>query len=93
MEFEGDVYRWRAREQDWFFVALPVELSEMIREIPRPPRGFGSIPVTARIGDFEWRTSIFPDSAQGTFVLPLKKAARDAGALAEGDVAVLALIL
>ena len=38
----------------------------------------------ARVGGSEWRTSIFPDSAQGAYVLPLKKAIRDAEALVDG---------
>ena len=84
VEFEGDVFRWTARENDaWFFTALPVELSEMIREIPRPYRGFGSVRVLARIGGSEWRTSIFPDSG-GSYVLPLKRAVRDAEAIVDG---------
>lgn len=78
IDFDGDVYRWSAREQDWFFVALPVDLSEQIREIPRPYRGFGSVRVQARLGSSQWRTSIFPDAEKGAYVLPLKRAVRDA---------------
>lgn len=83
LEFDGDVFRWTAREQDWFFVALPADLSEEIREIPRPYRGFGSVRVQARIGGSTWRTSIFPDSSQGAYVLPLKRAVREAEAIAD----------
>ena len=85
IEFDGDVFRWDAREDAaWFFTSVPPELSEEIREIPRPYRGFGSVRVRAHVGGSEWTTSIFPSSDSGTYVLPLKKAVRDAEALVEG---------
>ena len=85
IEFDGEIFRWDAREDSsWFFTAVPPELSEDIREIPRPYRGFGSVRVRARVGDSEWTTSIFPSSGEGVYVLPLKKAVRDAEALVDG---------
>jgi len=85
IEFDGEIFRWDAREDAaWYFTAVPPELSDDIREIPRPYRGFGSVRVRARIGGSEWSTSIFPDSANGSYVLPLKKKVRDAEALVDG---------
>lgn len=85
IEFDSDVFRWAAREDSaWFFTAVPPELSEEIREIPRPYRGFGSVRVRARVGGSEWTTSIFPSSDSGSYVLPLKKAVRDAEELVDG---------
>jgi hypothetical protein len=90
IEFEGDVFRWDAREDSaWFFTSVPPELSEDIREIPRPYRGFGSVRVRARIGGTEWSTSIFP--SDDAYVLPLKKAVRDAEGLVEGGPVVVRL--
>lgn len=91
VEFEGEIFRWSAREQDWYFVALPQDLSSDIREIPRPKRGFGSVRVDVRIGSSRWRTSIFPDAAQGAYVLPLKRSVRDAEGI--GDVGVVSVEL
>ena len=89
IEFEGEIFRWQSREQEWIFVALPAPLSAEIAEIPRPRRGFGSVRVEARIGLSTWRTSIFPDAAQGAYVLPLKRAVREAeGIGAEGIISV-----
>ena len=66
-------------EASWVFVTLPVDLSAQIRAMPRPPRpGFGSLRVVATIGSTSWKTSIFPDSKSGCYVLPLKKAVRAA---------------
>ena len=77
------MWRWDARDDaSWFFTSVPPELSADIREIPRPYRGFGSVRVRARIGGSEWSTSIFPDSERGAYVLPLKRAVRDAEGLA-----------
>lgn len=85
IEFDGEIFRWDARDDaSWYFTAVPPELSAEIREIPRPARGFGSVRVRARIGGSAWATSIFPDSGSGSYVLPLKKAVRDAEALVDG---------
>lgn len=86
IEFEGEIFRWSAREQDWYFAALPQDLSAEIREIPRPKRGFGSVRVDVRIGATRWRTSIFPDATQGAYVLPLKRSVRDAEGIGDAGV-------
>ena len=83
VEFEGEIYRWAARTDSWYFVNLAPELSADIREIPRPYRGFGSVRVNVRIGGSRWRTSIFPDADRGAYVLPLKRAVRDAEGLVD----------
>lgn len=84
VEFEGEVFRWEARvDSAWYFTALPLELSAGIREIPRPQRGFGSVRVRAEVGRSVWRTSIFP-GGDGAYVLPLKKAVREAEDLRDG---------
>lgn len=68
------------------FVSLPVDASDAIKAIPRPPRpGFGSLRVTATIGGTVWSTSIFPDSKGGCYVLPVKKAVRSAERIDLGD--------
>ena len=85
VEFDGDVFQWDARtDSAWFFTALPIELSDDIREIPRPHRGFGSVRVRAQVGGSTWLTSIFPGSNHGAYVLPLKKSVRDAESLVDG---------
>jgi hypothetical protein len=84
IEFESEVVRWDARTESWFFVHVPAEISSDLRELPAPPRGFGSLRVEVRIGATTWRTSIFP--GRETYSLPLKRAVRDAEGLAEGDI-------
>lgn len=94
VRFEGDVYRWEARsDSDWYFVALPPDLSAEIRETQTFRRGFGGVRVDATIGGSTFRTSIFPQTG-GAYVLPLKRAVRDAegidpGAIVRVDLSVL----
>ena len=87
--FEAELWIWDARRDDsWTFVSLPAEASEEIREVSAGPRrGFGSVPVQVSIGTSTWRTSVFPDSASGVYVLPVKRAVRRAEGLEAGDVA------
>lgn len=68
------------------WVALTGEAAEAVaaHELARrlelgKRRGFGSVKVTARIGDSRWQTSLFPQKSGGWF-LPVKKPVR----LAEG---------
>lgn len=83
-EFTAELWRWKAQD-GWFFVTVPAEASALVRERPRPPRGFGSVRVRATIGDSVWATSVFPDSESGCYVLPVKKAIRMAQSVDEGD--------
>jgi hypothetical protein len=70
----------------WVFVSLPVDQSAEIRELTDGLRtGFGSWRVQAALNDSSWRTSVFPDSARNTFVMPVKKAIRSAEGLQVGD--------
>lgn len=86
--FETELWVWEARRAEgWTFVSLPPEESEHIRELTggRSRPGFGSVRVRATVGHTSWRTSIFPDSARQTYVLPIKKAVRAAERIDAGD--------
>jgi hypothetical protein len=83
--FDAEVWLWSANSA-WHFVSLPAEAADQIDEKAGPRRGFGSVPVSVRIGDTRWQTSVFPDSSRGTFVLPVKKAVREAEGFGAGDV-------
>lgn len=82
--FTSRVYRWDERANDsWYFVDVPAEESDEIRDRPRMPRGFGSVRVEATIGRTTWRTSIFPGAER--YALPLKKAVRTAEGIEPDD--------
>jgi hypothetical protein len=78
---------WRSGEppEGWHFVTLDEATSAAVRERPRPPRGFGSVRVEVTIGSTTWRTSVFPDSGSGRYVLPVKQTVRQTEGLLEGD--------
>lgn len=81
--FTAELWRWK--DGSWCFVTLPADLSADLRMEAGPPRGFGSVRVEARIGGSVWRTSVFPQQASGSFLLPVKRAIRTAEGLDEGD--------
>ena len=69
----------------WWFVAVPCELSDEIRSLTAGHRrGFGSLRVEGATCSSTWRTSIFPDAARGTFLLPVRRAVREAEDLEDG---------
>jgi Domain of unknown function (DUF1905) len=71
----------------WFFVSLPESVTDEIDEMfGHRAAGFGSLRVQVTIGVTTWKTSIFPDTKRGTFVLPVKKAVRTAEHLCDGSV-------
>jgi hypothetical protein len=41
--------------------------------------------VGVTVGATRWQTSIFPDSSRGAYVLPVKRAVREAEGLEVGD--------
>jgi hypothetical protein len=70
----------------WHFLTLPEDTSEDVALEGGPRTGFGSVRVEVSIGATTWRTSVFPDSKTGRFVLPVKKPVRVAEGLVAGDV-------
>jgi hypothetical protein len=71
----------------WFFVSLPEELADDIDErYGHLEAGFGSLRVEVTIGSTTWRTSLFPDTKRGTYLLPMKKQVRTAEGLSEGSI-------
>jgi hypothetical protein len=85
--FDAELWVWDARRADtWTFVSLPADASEEIRDqAGGPRRGFGSLRVRVTVGGSTWTTSIFPDSASGLYVLPIKRRVREAEGLDAGD--------
>ena len=81
-------------EAAWWFLTVPADVSDDLRDRTEGRRrGFGSVRVQVTVGGTSWSTSVFPDSKQGTYVLPVKKAVRVREGLAEGDQVAVALDL
>ena len=83
-EFSGKIWFWRG-PAPWFFVTIPEEHSQAIKAVSGiVTYGWGVIPVNARIGQTEWKTSLFPKD--GRYLVPIRANVRDAENLDEGDV-------
>ncbi|HEY0215783.1 MAG TPA: DUF1905 domain-containing protein [Cellulomonas sp.] len=85
-QFETPLWEWQARRADrWAFVSLPHDVSDEIDDRAGGfSRGFGSLRVEVTVGGTVWRTSIFPDKANASYSLPVKKAVRTAEDLVIG---------
>ena len=88
----GPLWRWTtpAAPAVWFFVTIDGAAGEalsataLMRRLEGLSKGFGSLKVTARIGDSTFKTSVFPSKELG-WLLPVKAAVRKAEGLGEGD--------
>ncbi len=90
---EALVWLWMGKGA-WHFVTLPLTAATQLKEIDqigftalaaKPRRGWGSIPVTVKVGSTIWQTSIFPDKQSGSYFLPLKASVRKAEQIAIDD--------
>lgn len=83
--FEAEVWEHQGTAS-WFFVSLPPEVADDIEgRFGGRAAGFGSIRVEVAVGGSRWSTSIFPDNARATYLLPVKKAVRKAEGLVDGS--------
>jgi hypothetical protein len=84
LEFEGEIWFWRG-PAPWYFITVPQEECGELKDASKlVTYGWGMIPVTARIGRTEWKTSLFPKD--GSYVVPVKAVVREAEGLHEDDV-------
>ncbi len=73
-------------EPAWVFLSLPTDRSDEISDLTPDAPGFGSVPVSVTIGGSNWKTSLFPSKQAATYVLPVKRAVRQAEGIDVGDV-------
>ncbi len=61
----------------WHMIYLPKKEAGVIKKsFGALHRGWGSLPVLATLGKTRWRTSIFFDKRNDTYILPLKTEVR-----------------
>ena len=78
-KFTAKVYHYSvsADMTGWTIVTLPQAISVEIRDrFKCMEQGWGRMKVTARIGGSEWQTSIWFDTKQAAYLLPIKAAVR-----------------
>lgn len=83
-EFEAELWEYQG-ENPWVFVTIPEVMADEIRETGAPNSPFGSIRVSVGVGNSRWQTSLFPDRASGSFVLPIKAEIRRDQDLSVGE--------
>ena len=76
----------------WHFLTLPKkDAADIKKRFGAKARGWRSLPVAVTIGATRWKTSIFPDSKAGSYLLPVKAAVRKKEKLAGGTTVAFAL--
>jgi hypothetical protein len=89
LEFSGVVFEWRG-PAPFYYVAVPDEESADIQAIADAVTyGWGVIPVTVRVGDTTWETSLFPKD--GRYLVPLKARIRQAEGIGLDDEVAIAM--
>jgi hypothetical protein len=80
------IWIWKAEKGSWHFLTVPAQQALEVRlESAGTPTGFGSVRVEACINGVRWRTSLFPDSKSGGYLLPIKADVRRKADIAAGD--------
>jgi len=80
------IWIWNAEKGSWHFLTVPADQAVEIRGRSMGARtGFGAVRVEACIGDVRWRTSLFPDSKSGGYLLPIKADVRRQAGIVAGD--------
>jgi hypothetical protein len=82
-EFSGPIFYWRG-PSPYYFVAMPEAESHALKAIARHVTyGWGVIPVRARVGQTEWKTSLIPKD--GRYLVPIRTDVWRAEQLEEGQ--------
>ncbi len=78
IKYEFSAKTWQhSSSGGWYFVSIPKQMAKEIREILRSEEeGWGRLKAVARIGNSEWKTAIWFDSKNETYLLPLKSEIR-----------------
>ena len=89
IEFKGEIIYWRG-PAPYLFVAVPEEPSRDLKTIStKVTYGWGVIPVHVRIGETEWKTSLFPK--EGRYLVPIRMSVQKSENLKVGDNVVIQL--
>ena len=91
LRFSNEVWYWRG-PSPFHFLTVPETESRKIKEVSNlVTYGWGVIPVNARIGETEWKTSLIPKD--GLYLVPLKNTVRIKEGIFIGDRVEVALLL
>ena len=100
--FTATLWLWTSANApaSWHFLTIEGEVAEAIHALALMrrleygrKRGWGSMKVTAAIGETDWQTSIFPEKDSKGWLLPVKASVRKAEGLIAGDAVTVRLTL
>ena len=83
--FESEIWKWKGEKASWYFITLPNDISYKIKSQYKSNLSFGSIRIIAKIGQIQWKTSIFPSKQYGGYILPVKADVRRRCNISEGS--------
>ena len=90
-DFPGELFEWRG-PSPYHFIEVPPDIADDLHTLsPMLTYGWGVIPVSVRIGESQFRTSLFP--RQGGYVLPIKDRVRLAEGMVLGDAVLVELAI
>jgi hypothetical protein len=84
LEFSGPLWYWKGPAPHYFVTVPAAECQEIKAAARFVSYGWGMIPVRVRMGDTQWKTSLFPRDDQ--YILPIRMSVRKAAKIGEGDV-------
>jgi hypothetical protein len=91
LEFTGEIWFWRGPAPH-HFITVPEDESAILHdEAAFVSYGWGMIPVTVRIGESQFATSLFPKD--GGYIVPIKADVRRREGLDVGDAPIVQLRL
>jgi hypothetical protein len=91
LTFSGELWYWRG-PSPVHFVTVPDESSAALRSMASlVTYGWGTIPVSGRIGGTDFTTALFPKD--GLYVVPVKDVVRRSEELAIGDTVTVYLVI
>lgn len=83
---KAKLWLYPSKAGSWHFVTLPKKTTKDINfYFAHRKRGWGSLPVVVTLGKTNWKTSIFPDKKEGSYILPLKADVRKSEGVKKGD--------
>ncbi len=87
---EDRLFRLKAKiwthKDRWHLITIPARAGKTIKQrFGHTEKGWGSIPVEVKTKGFTWSTSIFHDKRMGSYIMLLKKAAREKNKVKKGD--------
>lgn len=85
-KFKSEVWVYPGQAA-WRFASVDRKLSKKIKtDFGSVSKGWGSLPVSAKIGKTTWKTSIFPDKKSGEYLLPVKASVRKSEGIFDRDI-------